>query len=204
MSTVLPGRTRSRGVPPVGWTGRSGLATHGPPWSNSPTQADDTCEADTVIVDSDRRYSFPVGSEHLWATLTRVDDYQRWWPWLEEFTPGALEPGARWSCAVRPPLPYTVRFDLVVGDVVVGEHVRAAVEGDLTGVARLDIAETTAGSELRLRSSLAPAHPVLRTIARAARPIATFGHDWVLDTGFRQFTARAIDVPDPCGQPAER
>lgn len=157
-----------------------------------------------MIVHSDRRYSFAVGSETLWATLTRVEDYQRWWPWLDEFTPGALEPGARWSCAVRPPLPYTVRFDLVVGEVVAGEHIRATVEGGLTGVARLDIDETAAGSELRLRSSLAPAHPVLRAIARVARPIATFGHDWVLDTGFRQFTARAIGDPRLSGQAAQR
>jgi hypothetical protein len=33
---------------------------------------------------------------------------------------------------------------------------------------------------------------MLRAISRLARPVAAFGHDWVLDTGFRQFSARAI------------
>ena len=157
-----------------------------------------------MLVDSDRRYAFPVGAERLWATLARVDDYQRWWPWLDEFTPGAFEPGARWSSAVRPPLPYTVRFDLLVDEVAVGEHIRATVEGDLTGVARLDIIETPFGSEVRLRSLLAPTHPVLRAIAGMARPIATYGHDWVLDTGFRQFTDHAIYEAQLCSKPLAR
>lgn len=157
-----------------------------------------------MIVDSDRRYDFAVPSDRLWDTITRVDRYQRWWPWLDEFAPGPLESGARWRCTVRPPLPYVVRFDLILGDVIEGSHVDAQVQGDLTGLARLDIEDTPAGSALRLRSSLAPANPMLQTVARVARPVATFGHDWVLDTGFRQFTRQAIDDPVDDDDPVSR
>ena len=142
-----------------------------------------------MLVDSDRRYLFPVEPDALWEAFCRVDEYQVWWPWLRRFEPGALEPGARWACSVQPPLPYAVRFDLVLTEVVEGRAVGARVEGDVRGDAHIEIAPDGEGSALRLTSSLAPTHPMLRAVARVARPIASFGHDWVLDTGFRQFTS---------------
>ena len=93
---------------------------------------------------------------------------------------------------MQPPLPYAVRFDLVLTEVVEGRAVGARVEGDVRGDAHIEIAPDGEGSALRLTSSLAPTHPMLRAVARVARPIASFGHDWVLDTGFRQFTSRAL------------
>jgi hypothetical protein len=33
---------------------------------------------------------------------------------------------------------------------------------------------------------------MLKTVARLARPMAQFGHDWVLDTGARQFRSHAF------------
>lgn len=145
-----------------------------------------------MLVTSDRRYRFPTEPDALWDAFCRVDDYQTWWPWLRRFEPGALEPGARWACSVQPPLPYVVRFDLVLTEVVEGQSVGARVEGDVSGDARLEISADGEGSMLHLTSNLAPSHPVLRAVARVARPIASFGHDWVLDTGFRQFTSQAL------------
>lgn len=43
-----------------------------------------------------------------------------------------------------------------------------------------------------LRSSLAPGNIVLQQVSRFAAPMARFGHDWVLDSGARQFIARAV------------
>jgi hypothetical protein len=43
-----------------------------------------------------------------------------------------------------------------------------------------------------LHSSLAPGNAALRLVSRFAAPIARFGHDWVLDTGARQFISRAV------------
>ena len=145
-----------------------------------------------MLVTSDRRYRFPVGPDALWDAFHRVDDYQTWWPWLRRFEPGPFEPGARWACSVQPPLPYSVRFDLVLTEVVEGRSVRALVDGDLTGHAGLEIAAEDSGSTLHLTSDLAPNNAFLQLVARVARPVATFGHDWVLDTGFRQFASRAL------------
>ncbi len=49
------------------------------------------------------------------------------------------------------------------------------------------------GCTATLQSSLAPGNTTLQVISRFAAPIARFGHDWVLDSGARQFIARAVE-----------
>ena len=141
---------------------------------------------------SDRRHQFSVGPDELWAAMARVDAYREWWPWLRHFEAGALEAGATWAAVVQPPAPYRLRFELHLGDVEAPCLVTAEVAGDITGSARLEITATPNGSELHLVSQLAPTNTVLRAVAQVARPVARFGHGWVLDTGLRQFRDRAL------------
>ena len=141
---------------------------------------------------SDRRHPLPAAPEVVWASLVRLDAYRSWWPWLRHLDADALEPGATWAAVVQPPSPYRLRFDLHLGTVEAPRLVTAEVTGDITGSARLEISATAAGSELHLVSVLAPANAVLRAVALVARPVARFGHEWVLDTGLRQFRDRAL------------
>jgi uncharacterized protein YndB with AHSA1/START domain len=141
---------------------------------------------------SDRRYRFTVGPDELWPVLTQVEHYQRWWPWLRGFDGESFAEGDRWTCTVQPPLPYALSFHLELTEVVAGELAVATIRGDIVGSARLEVHAVDGGAEARLTSSLAPSHPVLRAVATFARPMVRFGHDWVLDTGMRQFTARAL------------
>lgn len=143
-------------------------------------------------VDSDRNYHFTLPRARVWQALLRTDAYQSWWPWLRRFDSGPLTPGTRWRCVVQPPLPYRVAFDLVIDEVRDGTLVSAAVEGDLRGAARLELVPEPGGCVLHLTASLLPVDRLLRTVAATAPPIARFGHDWILDTGFRQFSARAL------------
>ena len=142
---------------------------------------------------SARREAFAVDPDHLWEVLSRVDGYRSWWPWLRHLEARGLVAGDRWQAVVQPPLPYRLRFDLVLERVVRAEHVSVRVEGDITGDARLDIVATADGSQLDFESRLAPASPTLRTVSRMAAPIAGYGHDWVLGTGLRQFRERALE-----------
>lgn len=128
----------------------------------------------------------------LWEAMVRVDDYPDWWPWLRHFEATAVEPGDRWRCRVQPPLPYSLTFDVTIADVVATERVTATITGEITGTARLDLADHPGGSEIRLTSALAPSNRLLKAVALAARPVVRFGHDWVLDTGARQFGERAL------------
>lgn len=127
-----------------------------------------------------------------------MTSYQEWWPWLREFDPGeGLEVGAAWSCLVAPPLPYVVRFRVVVTDVAAGTSVSTRIEGDIKGSAALTLhPDGSGGTTARLRSSLLPTNPALRAFGMVARPLVGWGHDWVLDQGRRQFIS-AFDAEGP-------
>jgi uncharacterized protein YndB with AHSA1/START domain len=142
---------------------------------------------------SDRRYRFPVAPEALWAAIAETDEYRRWWPWLTAFEAEGLASGVAWRCAVRPPLAYTLRFTIHLDDVVRPSLVTATVDGDIGGTARIEIAADGTGCAVRLRSTLTPSSRLFGIVAGVARPIVRYGHDWVLDTGARQFAAQAVD-----------
>ena len=143
--------------------------------------------------ESDRTWTFEVPAGELWSRIADVDAYRRWWPWLRSFDAGAgLVTGETWTCGVQPPLPYHVRFTIALDEVEPDRRARATVDGDITGWAHLDLTENGAGCEARLVSSLAPANPLLRRVARVAHPLVRWGHDWVLDTGRKQFVRRAL------------
>ncbi len=157
--------------------------------------ADRACEAGPVEVRSDRSFPFEVGPGALWSALTRVDRYRLWWPWLRRFEADSFAPGERWRCAVRSPLLYPVRFDVMLEEVVAGRWATARVAGDIAGHARIEVTPDGDGSRLRLVSTLAPEAWLLRAIARLAPPVARFGHDRLLDTAVGQFGARAFGHP---------
>lgn len=144
------------------------------------------------MLESDRRFAVEAEPDEVWSSLCRPERYRSVWPWLRDFDGTVLAAGERWWCAVQPPLPYVVRFGLVLHTVVEGERVEADVDGDIRGWARLVVLPAVHGTDLHLVSALEPATTLLRTVLRAAPPVARFGHDWVLDTGARQFRARAV------------
>ena len=90
-------------------------------------------------------------------------------------------------------MPYLVRFRVEIEDVEPAVLVRAKVLGDVVGVATLTLRDADNGCTATLDSSLAPGNRALRLVSRFAAPIARFGHDWVLDSGARQFITRAVE-----------
>lgn len=136
---------------------------------------------------SDRSYGFTVGPAELWSTIAAVERFPQWWPWLRTFEARALEAGDVWRCTVQPPLPYSLSFTITITEVAADERVEATIAGEIEGTATLTIAPTDDGCRARLRSSLAPSSRFLQAVALVARPVVSLGHDWVLDTGARQF-----------------
>lgn len=145
---------------------------------------------------SERRYHFACQPDEVWRALSATGDYQQWWPWLRQFEAAGLVAGDRWSCTVRPPLPYSLRFTIELTEVVPCERIAADVTGDIAGTARIEIAPEIDGSAVWLTSALTPSSRVFAALATLARPIVTRGHDWVLDTGAEQF--RAHVSPSEC------
>jgi hypothetical protein len=161
---------------------------------------------------SDRRYRFAADRWSVWRTIGSVQEYRAWWPWLRRFEANGLAAGDVWVCQIQPPVPYALRFTVTVERIDAPSLVVATVDGDVRGTARLDLEDDPAdgpvdgveaaradgrgrGCEVRLRSTLVPANRTLRTVARLSRPVAQFGHAWVIDTGARQFGDRLLSRP---------
>lgn len=140
---------------------------------------------------SDRRYRFSLSPTQFWSQISDVGSYRTWWPWLRHFDADALAVGAVWDCVVQPPLPYRVSFTLTLDAVDPARSIETTIRGDIHGRAYLAIDRDDRGCAVRLRSSLGPTNRGLRVAGTVARPLLRFGHQWVLDTGARQFEARA-------------
>ena len=139
------------------------------------------------------RYDLPLPRGEVWALISEVSLYRSWWPWLRVFEAAALAETEHWRCEVQPPVPYPVRFRVEIEHVEAPRLVHASVHGDVVGDATLMLEEGGTGCRATLRSSLAPGNRTLQLVSRFAGPIARFGHDWVLDSGARQFIARAVE-----------
>jgi hypothetical protein len=134
-----------------------------------------------------------LGPDTVWSLINSVDRYRSWWPWLRQFEGGGLCVGDEWRCTVQPPVPYLVRFRVVIDHVEPPSLVQAQVLGDVVGGATLTLEPATDGCVAVLQSSLAPGNTALAVVSRFAAPLARFGHDWVLDSAARQFIAKAIE-----------
>jgi uncharacterized protein YndB with AHSA1/START domain len=137
-------------------------------------------------------YHFASPPEAVWAAMGDVDRYRDWWPWLRRFDAEALAAGDRWHCLVKPPLPYELAFTLTLRTVRAAEAIEVDVSGDVRGTAGLTLTPSGEGAEVRVRSELTPVSRLLTGVALVAWPVARFAHDWVIDTGARQFAHRAL------------
>ena len=151
-----------------------------------------------MIVRSHRRYDFAADRAGVWAAMSAIDEFRHWWPWLRRFDGQGLVVGDVWRCTVQPPLPYVMRFTVALDEIIEHSLVRATVGGDVTGTVRIELADRAPGRapgcEVQLVSALTPDSGFVRALTFVGRPLVKFGHDWVLDTGARQFSAHAFDA----------
>lgn len=138
---------------------------------------------------SRRDWRFDAPLTEVWNALAAVDAYPSWWPWLRRFDATSLTEGQVWRCTVKPPLPYSLTFDLTLDSVVDQHSIKATLSGDLCGTARIDLEPADEATRLQLTSSIEARRRPVAMLERLAGPIARWGHDWVLDTGARQFAA---------------
>lgn len=144
---------------------------------------------------TDRGFLFPFGPDEMWDRISQVAEFPSWWPWLRTFAGNGLRPDDVWHCTVQPPLPYAVRFAITIDEVVAQQSVAATISGDIVGTAVLRIEPGAPGCRVRLTADLVPRKQSLQALSIVARPVVRFGHNWVLDTGARQFLASSGREP---------
>jgi hypothetical protein len=126
----------------------------------------------------------------VWERLEEVDQYRTWWPWLTSFDGGRLDVGERWRCTVQPALPYRVRFDVELTEVVKASSVAATVSGDVAGTARIALELEADGTSLQFLADLRGASRWLHWLERWAGPVARFGHDQIVDGALAELGRR--------------
>src|SRR3954469_25473952 len=94
----------------------------------------------------ERTWKLEVAPERFWTTISRTDEYQQWWPWLKEFEADGMREGSIWRAVIQSPLPYVLRVQLVLDEVVPGERLAVTVDGDIVGHAALDLSATEDGN----------------------------------------------------------
>jgi hypothetical protein len=141
----------------------------------------------------DRTWAFDVPPDDLWEVVNRTHDFRSWWTWLRDFEAPGVHAGAQARCVIQAPLPYALRLDIDVERAERPSMIETYVRGDLDGPARLEIEPSGNGSIARLVWELEVRDPVLRRVARIARPVMEWAHDRVVATGVEQFRRRALD-----------
>ena len=127
--------------------------------------------------------------------IVEVANYRVWWPWLRTFEATALAEGEEWRCEVQPPVPYPVRFRVVIEHIEAPALVRAEVLGDVVGDAVLTLDEAEAerrGAWPRCAARSRRGTPPSSSSPVSRRRLPASGTTGSSTPGARQFIARAV------------
>lgn len=140
------------------------------------------------------RHEFPVPPAVLWEILQEADQFEGWWPWLEEFRldGGSLRTGAVLTGVVAPPVPYRMRIKVELTRCVPLQSIDALVHGDLEGEASLEMRPRGTGTEIDVAWTVEMMQRPMRLADRMAHPVMQWGHDRVVDLTIAGFRNRLV------------
>jgi uncharacterized protein YndB with AHSA1/START domain len=143
-----------------------------------------------------REFEFSVSPAELWDVIREVDQFEVWWPWLEEFRleGSSLEKGAVFHGLIAPPLPYRMRIQIELTQCEPPRRIDAQIHGDLEGEASLELRAREHGSSVEVAWTVEMMQRPMRLADRMAHHVLQWGHDRVVEitvAGFRRRLASA-------------
>jgi len=143
------------------------------------------------VFDYRREFEFSLPPAKVWEGIQRVDQFEHWWPWLQEFhmEGSTLAAGSVLSGVVAPPLPYRMRIRVELTRCEPPVAIDAIVTGDLEGEARLRVRPEGARSVVEAAWTVEMMQRPMRLASRFGRPLLQWGHDRVVEitvAGFRR------------------
>ena len=138
-----------------------------------------------------RDYEFALRPNQLWEAIEQVDQFESWWPWLEEFRleGDSLAAGSVLHGLVAPPLPYRMRIRVELTRCEPPVAIDAVVHGDLEGTAQLSLRPTDSGTRVEVAWTMEMMQLPMRLASRFGHPLLQWGHDRVVEitvAGFRR------------------
>jgi carbon monoxide dehydrogenase subunit G len=139
-----------------------------------------------------REHEFALAPDELWERLEQVDQYEHWFPWLEEFRVDgdALAAGAVLRGVVSPPLPYRMRIEIELTRCEAPTAIDALVRGDLKGEAQLRARPGGAGTLVEVAWTVEMMQRPMRVASRFGHPLLQWGHDRVVEITVAVFRRR--------------
>jgi hypothetical protein len=136
-------------------------------------------------------YGFEVPPSELWEIIQEVDQFESWWPWLEDFRLDGtrLCTGAVLSGVVAPPLPYRMHLEIELTRCEPRRIIEALIRGDLEGDATIELLDVGAGTEVEVAWTVEMMQGAMRMADRFTHPVLQWGHDRVVEltiAGFRR------------------
>jgi carbon monoxide dehydrogenase subunit G len=143
------------------------------------------------VFDYRREYEFALAPAAMWERMEHLDQFERWWPWLQEYRleGGGLAPGSVLHGVVVPPLPYRMRIRVELTKCERPEVIDAIIGGDLEGEAHLRIRADGTRSRVEVAWTVEMMQRSMRLASRFGRPLLQWGHDRVVEStvaGFRR------------------
>jgi hypothetical protein len=134
-----------------------------------------------------RAFDFSHAAPEVWAGIERVDQFERWWPWLQEFRleGESLAKGAVLHGVVVPPLPYRMRIRVDLTRCEAPVAIDAVVAGDLEGQAEMRIHPAGGGSRIEVAWTVEMMQRPMRVASRFGLPLLQWGHDRVVEMTLR-------------------
>jgi uncharacterized protein YndB with AHSA1/START domain len=137
-------------------------------------------------------YEFDAPPDYLWESLTRIELFEQWWPWMRDVSleGKALTTGSAISFRIDPPVPYVLRITVHVDDAVEGQSLKGTITGDLTGTATLVFEPSGTHTRATVGWDLEIANRPIRAAIRVARPLLLWAEKWAVKIalgGFRRY-----------------
>ena len=113
-----------------------------------------------------------------------------------------LQVGAAVDATLNTPLPFRVHVRLVVTDSISQRLVVTSVDGDLRGVARMDLEADGPVTQAHVSWNFEMMHGVMRAMALLSGPLLRWGHDLVAEATVRAFAGWLATGGPASGGPA--
>jgi hypothetical protein len=128
-------------------------------------------------------WRLPAGPDEVYAALQDVENYAAWWP---QVVGGRRLDDTSGELKVRSRLPYTLTVILrrEVEDPV-RRVLRAAVEGDMTGMSQWTVSEVGSGSLAVFDEAVDMHRRMIRAAGQFARPALILNHRLMMRAGER-------------------
>ncbi len=150
------------------------------------------------VIDYRGEFDFDVTPGELWSSIEETERFERWWPWLQEFSleGGRLKSGAVMHGVVAPPLRYKMRVDVELVACRRATAIDAVLRRDLEGNASLRVRRRgSTGCTVEAAWSVEMMQAPMRIADRFAHPLLMWGHDRVVEStvrGFRRHLESAL------------